>query len=107
MRICSIIILYKPGSNNTLPLPFNITLPSERTSAPENNAALLCVIITTLTTLTFEKQNSEELNQKLIAEYNQRVAEIPNPITYTRDCYSAIEKARALYLNMGVDLRPP
>ncbi|MDE6947803.1 MAG: InlB B-repeat-containing protein [Anaeroplasmataceae bacterium] len=61
---------------------------------------------TTLTTLTFEKQNSEELNQKLIAEYNQRVAEIPNPITYTRDCYSAIEKARALYLNMGVDLRP-
>ena len=61
---------------------------------------------TTVTSLTFEKQNSEELNQKLIDEYNQRVAEIPSPITYTKECYAAIEKARALYLNMGVDLRP-
>ena len=56
---------------------------------------------TTIKTCTFEKYNSEELNQQLIDNYNSAVDAIPATIVYSNDCYIAIKSAMDIYNSLG------
>ncbi|MBQ3253264.1 MAG: hypothetical protein IJA65_01805, partial [Acholeplasmatales bacterium] len=56
---------------------------------------------TSLTSLTFEKYNSEEVKAEAIANYNAAYNNIPADITYTNDCYLKIQSAIDAYTSLG------
>ena len=56
--------------------------------------------------LIFEEFNLEELDNKLIAAYNDAVNAIPEEITFSTTCYNAIKNAEAAYKALGSRLQP-
>lgn len=60
---------------------------------------------TTLTSLTFEKYNTEEYDAKRIADFNAKADAIPANITYTADCYDLIKAAIEAYKLLSSDLQ--
>ena len=60
---------------------------------------------TTLTSLTFEKFNSEEYDAKRIADFNDKVAKIPSSIVYTEECYNLIHDAMTSYQLLNDNLQ--
>ncbi|MCM1557852.1 MAG: InlB B-repeat-containing protein, partial [Anaeroplasma bactoclasticum] len=59
----------------------------------------------TITSISFEEYNSEELNQQLIAEFEAKVNNIPATITYQDSCLSAINSAKEAYKNLSPELK--
>ena len=59
----------------------------------------------TIEELKFEEYNSEELNKKLIDEYNTAKDKIPTNIVYNDECYNYINNALSLYNNLSSDLK--
>ena len=56
---------------------------------------------TTVTSLVFEKYDSDAYNEKKIAEYNALVSALPATITYTPAAYEAIKACMTAYTNLG------
>lgn len=60
---------------------------------------------TTVTSLTFEKYNSEEFDQKRIEEFNDLISQIPNTITFDDNCYNKIKSALEYYNTLSAELK--
>lgn len=59
----------------------------------------------TITSIKFEEYDSDELNQKLIDQYNTAVSQIPTTIEYNSTCLTTIKKAMSTYNNLSAELK--
>ena len=60
---------------------------------------------TTVSSLIFTKYDSEEFKEERIAEFNDKVNNIPSSIEYTDKCYGLIKEAMDCYKNLGSEIQ--